>query len=617
MTTVFEAVAGVVSVPLLLVSGLMSLSCITAMLNELIDQYHIHFSFEDITPVETDMSILRQLLLGLKEFLQEILTNFGLNYWDRQWTNYRGDRVVLFVYTVVTMVILYAIYRLLGLKRFVCAMRGIKTSNMEAIVSGSGYTKGKMPAYQVDISTMTFFSSSHVGYGVRLLDVLIVPTHVLMVAGDEILVNGKLKIDSSSFTESLQFNDISYLRLNKEWHLLTGVKSAPIPKRDFTPGLVNCMGQNGMSTGYLEKARTEAQFSYLGSTEPGYSGAAYHSTGNFFGIHLGAEGDCNFGMAASVLYTEILTRFSKKSEASSDFNDPSSRRVQKEYWVHDSDYDKKITDIFNRVEGVGNEWAEDKPVDYNKRLNFDEESAKVLITMIKSFTVPSKQEAARKIQIQHAPGGPVQVVDLKTRQDAPGNIEVRLRLLETLVIRMAAFVGFGEDEPVSSPEAKAQPSFEAKQVPLDVNLDDVTDPMILTQPIQITEAIKPIRTEKKDLNVPDKKEEYFKCQYCNGVLNKNNIEKHLTLKHGRKVESVYPTDTNSLVSQNFSKARQPSQTKKSIVSQNTSTLSVALPPQKSLEDTLNGIQEYLSILKEHCSKSPKATGGQNLGTTQK
>lgn len=182
----------------------------------------------------------------------------------------------------------------------------------EALRNGSEFAPGKMPPGQVSIKVPGYLSDSHVGYGLRVGNVLVTPAHVIGSLMTPIIeYNGrKVLISLNNRIMSRLMPDIVYIMLDDvTW---TRIGCPKVRLLDTTPKMatsVTCTGLNGTSVGLLRKSTKMGLMVYGGSTVPGMSGAGYFINDHVHGIHNGVMGNENVGVAISAILRELKAVF--------------------------------------------------------------------------------------------------------------------------------------------------------------------------------------------------------------------------------------------------------------------------------------------------------------------
>lgn len=252
-------------------------------------------------------------------------------------------------------------------KRIILRLRGYR---FEAMQAGSQFRAGKMPGFQVPISKVGLFSSSHVGYGIRVGNVLCVPTHVLAVAGPEMVVCGRVL--DCHWLESRLHNDVSYCQIPIGVWSTMAITKPTIGRMESTVP-VSAMGLKGASSGMLVKTATMGQVQYTGSTVEGYSGCAYYSNSVLYGMHTGVAGSNNIGISADLLAAEIAAIW--KIEASEDLADElANHRLNRTTpmgtkWTRD--LIEKAADASWTTGDLG--WSQGVDIDYNAKINWNDD----------------------------------------------------------------------------------------------------------------------------------------------------------------------------------------------------------------------------------------------------
>ncbi|APG75815.1 hypothetical protein 1 [Hubei diptera virus 13] len=224
----------------------------------------------------------------------------------------RVDLTLLSLLLVVLM-ILASIWISMGyvyysMRRVSYKVRGIQ---YEAMQAGSEFREGEVPKFQVRVLLPGVFVNSHQGYGIRVENWLVLPTHVL--TGSEILLEGSRGrvVIPTDHEPSKLHPDVAYVWLEDSQWTTLGTRSAKtIP---ITSCHVRCTGQKGYSMGTVNKTNIIGVLRYSGSTVPGMSGAAYVAQDRVVGMHTGASMEKNLGVAAALFVNELKKKI--KNEA--------------------------------------------------------------------------------------------------------------------------------------------------------------------------------------------------------------------------------------------------------------------------------------------------------------
>lgn len=210
-----------------------------------------------------------------------------------------GYNVILFVIVIFSLRALCAYRRSIAYK-----LRGI---DYEAMRPGSKFIDKQIPAFQVEIYDSGLLYSTFVGYGVRIGNYLVVPTHVhVCIRGEMLLSTAKnsLVLSSSAIRSRLHSDTLYFPLTDTQWSGM-GVQKATVPKNTVKTVLVSCAGREGVSSGMLLQTSMVGIYSYTGSTIPGMSGAAYYAGNLVHGIHTGVSGETNVGVSTVLLQKEI------------------------------------------------------------------------------------------------------------------------------------------------------------------------------------------------------------------------------------------------------------------------------------------------------------------------
>lgn len=196
---------------------------------------------------------------------------------------------------------------------YALVFRGIKpTVAFESIIPGSEFRPAEIPPCQVPIFALGYLSDSFVGFGIRVGEYLVVPTHVLDGArgGRLVLKSRDFKkgaiLDAAAITSKV-VSDLSYLVVPDTTWVNLQIKSAALSSE--CGGIVSVVGLKGSSpvssSGTLAKSQFVGILKYSGSTMPGFSGAAYTSLGRVVGLHTGSAMDHNLGVSSAVFLREL------------------------------------------------------------------------------------------------------------------------------------------------------------------------------------------------------------------------------------------------------------------------------------------------------------------------
>lgn len=283
--------------------------------------------------------------------------------------------IVLAMSTVALWMLFFyvlAFMRRLSLK--LRGVKGVKVFKGEAMRAGSEFRAGKPPKGQVAVLVPGFLTNSHIGYGVRVGNVLAVPRHVLSDMQQVVLeYNGsqgikRYLVDAAGAVDSKVIGDLCYLVIASQIWSGLGTPVARLAKKIPTSAFhVSCYGLSGLTGGTLLKTGLVGQLTYSGSTKPGMSGSAYFANDQIYGIHSGVMQEMNVGIAASVILGEVEMLFKGEDSGEPDpiiMKDPI---LKKRVWDDDAvdkslkqtyaDYDKR----WNEEAKSGNKvlWADE------------------------------------------------------------------------------------------------------------------------------------------------------------------------------------------------------------------------------------------------------------------
>lgn len=239
-------------------------------------------------------------------FLQSILSFF---------TSLKASDVLVtagFVFALWSMrsILLRAVY--IWFKPMLYHARGICIIQGEAMQPGSIFREtGRIPRCQIAIYSPGLLFDSHIGYGIRVGDVLVMPAHVFAASGTgHMLKNGNnayFMNETPVFSEAM--SDVCYFPLDKAVWTRLQVSSASVADSPKHPEPVVVTGAQGMSNGYVSQSNVKYLLRYTGSTLPGYSGAAYVSNGQVVGMHAGESNSANVGYGMGAIAREIEVLF--------------------------------------------------------------------------------------------------------------------------------------------------------------------------------------------------------------------------------------------------------------------------------------------------------------------
>ncbi|APG75776.1 hypothetical protein 1 [Hubei sobemo-like virus 35] len=196
-----------------------------------------------------------------------------------------------------------------SLKEVSLRLRGVTRVQYEAMREGSAFEKAPIPACQVQICEAGLFVNSHLGYGIRVENCLVVPRHVLLAGKwptNKLIISVPLRpsmVLEGRMEESQKF-DLAYFFLGEAQWAALGAKKATLTASSLQ-GRASCAGYAGLSRGDLKKTNSVGQYSYGGSTKAGYSGAAYVMQGQVAGIHIGVDCEVNVGLSSRLIAKEL------------------------------------------------------------------------------------------------------------------------------------------------------------------------------------------------------------------------------------------------------------------------------------------------------------------------
>lgn len=213
----------------------------------------------------------------------------------------------------VVFIMMYLVRSLLYrmLLNFSLAARGVRRVKPEAMRAGSHFEQCAIPSCQLAVKEVGLFMNSHLGYGIRVGNIFVVPRHVLCAGRwprNKLAITGSggLEIVLEGRMEESHQHDVAYFTLSDSQWAAVGARSGTLLNRGVSGVRVTCTGFEGKSRGFLKKTNMVGQYSYDGSTKAGYSGAAYLTPDlGIVGIHIGVDGGSNIGLSSVLLAMEM------------------------------------------------------------------------------------------------------------------------------------------------------------------------------------------------------------------------------------------------------------------------------------------------------------------------
>lgn len=288
--------------------------------------------------------------------------------------------------TLAMLVLLaYLLYRLTSSKRLKYMMSGVIGESMQP---GSPIRKTeKLPSVQVPLYKPTMFGARFVGYAIRVLDYLVLPGHVYKAAEGQLAVSvqnsdEKLLIQADPLY-SRSISDLMYFKLTQSvWSRIGARAVTSMPK--LFEAMVTVTGPSGSSQGMLTRLQQIGCVTYAGSTQPGFSGAAYMSGNRCFGMHIGFISGTgqNLGVSLGFIMQELLyndnperfrAKFNEKVKKSFVSGEDSSQMSLERFRVRGNlkgwGHDQIMMSIMESVESSG--WEHDPDLDYNAILDWE------------------------------------------------------------------------------------------------------------------------------------------------------------------------------------------------------------------------------------------------------
>lgn len=204
------------------------------------------------------------------------------------------------------------------------SVRGINDIVLEAKIPGSHFFVGEKPDFQFRIYDYGNFSSTFVGYGVRVGNTAIIPKHVIQAVRSKVVIENQGAVAALGVTprQSAVFPDIYYYVLPDSMWTNLRITTARVPKKLDHNVLVMCYGEEGQSSGMLlHHATVAGLMEYHGSTIPGMSGSAYYSGNMLYGVHTGTSGSqTNIGASSLMMSIELARIIKGETPTRSDLH---------------------------------------------------------------------------------------------------------------------------------------------------------------------------------------------------------------------------------------------------------------------------------------------------------
>ncbi|APG75810.1 hypothetical protein 1 [Hubei sobemo-like virus 19] len=236
-------------------------------------------------------------------------------------------------------------------RKTLMSLRGIK---FEAMVEGSHFVKGDIPKYQVAILKAGLLRDVHVGFGIRVNDFLVVPSHVINEVGNDLLLkkNGKIQVSIGQRIISDYVSDLAYLPISSTVWASLGVTRANLAKESLAlAAMATVTGNEGQTTGLLRKCAIPFFYTYTASTVPGMSGAAYVSNNMVHAVHCGVVGEHNSAISTVVVLKELSKIMKGEAVAATSISSNIDMQWMPDIdkvW-HDDIFDKYVEEKENRL----------------------------------------------------------------------------------------------------------------------------------------------------------------------------------------------------------------------------------------------------------------------------
>nr|QZZ63362.1 hypothetical protein [Leuven Sobemo-like virus 3] len=519
-------------------------------------------------------------------------------YYVHAWELLQSLPVLHLSIVAATVLIVWLLWRFVSkhFVRMVMRTRGVYVG--ESMREGSKFTPALTPMGQVAIMQPGLLTDNHVGYGLRVGNVLVVPGHVLATLDSPILsYNGrKIMVSLRGRVSSRVMPDLEYIMLDDTTWTRIGVPKVRSMKD--TPKLaisVTCTGLCGQSVGLLRKSTRLGLMIYMGSTLPGMSGAGYYVNGHCYGIHNGVLGNDNVGVSMGLIRRELKSLYRGETptmEEQEIVAQGPAKATRVKTW-DDLEIDRNVDDVWggeeDELEELENRWS--------RNLGFDHESA----PLVRQETVTLLGQGTNEnTQVYQTTVVPVGLAQLEARV---ARVEQTIRDVGFTKCSdcSGVFVGITleQHKRIHKKHICQQCSFVGKTAE---SLAEHIRGMHVKYPCDHCNVV--CRTEAKLLN--HRKE----CKVA--------PTESLEMKEIVTGESAFPADHRKLVkTAPFLGAPKVQRKKIGKNSLNSSPPSTSNHPSPSLEVILSAILQSQKNMEQYFAKLPHNTVGQNLATQRK
>lgn len=374
-------------------------------------------------------------------------------------------RILFGFLAVISAISLLRLFRIPLIRRVIIRMRGVYVP--ESIMANSPFVPGKIPACQIGVYKAGTFTDTFVGYAIRLAnDVITMPLHVAQLTDGEMVLKNentsdKVYIGKRTIIETNLISDLCYIKVLHTELVNLKIKNAQLPKTKDLEGFVSVTGRSGASSGRIGKHQTKGLLEYLGSTLPGYSGAAYMIGNCVYGMHIGAGGTCNLGITFAVWLLDLPKLFKLEilvEEGSITFSSPSLLGDFEENMLRGEKSGKSWD--FSDIAGAANAklykgidkmtvkggW-DDGEVDYDEILQFENAKEISVLDALKQMSVDdltafislAQAQKVYKSKVNIKPQAPGENSEIEVKTDFPSNkitIPLQINLLEGKVLHL-------------------------------------------------------------------------------------------------------------------------------------------------------------------------------------
>lgn len=308
--------------------------------------------------------------------------NFTYNYKNKltdmtmDYYNIFSQLPLLFLIVIIVGMcsILYLLYTLKYKRMVVKMLRKNAFFIDEALIPGSSLAQGVIPSYQIQIVLPGLFSDTHIGFGLRVSDdILVVPTHVWEKFNNSKTVGLKGKsgvayIPNNDGVKARALCDLMFVKISSKVFGTIGASIGTLANELIDGQMAEIVGQSSdgnvcSSKGKIGISRTmKFMYTYRGSTLEGYSGAAYAIGSRILGVHVwsstNTEYKNNYGFTSKAILMEMNSLF-EMEDTNSEMMRQYSLQTKKPTRMSVEDEYKELKDLLEKKYGTSTTWAEE------------------------------------------------------------------------------------------------------------------------------------------------------------------------------------------------------------------------------------------------------------------